>query len=69
MVPALAHMRPWYSRKGEGRGRRANSGEKRMKRTGQIDGRPLYECILDKQNLLEAIDNAAKDHAHDPQVI
>lgn len=45
------------------------SGEHILKRIGNIDGIELYDCILSKDNLMQAIDNAAKDHAHDPQVI
>ncbi len=40
-----------------------------MKRIGNIDGVPLFDLALRKENIMEAIDNASKDHAHDPQVI
>lgn len=40
-----------------------------MKRIGHIDGKTLFECILERGNIMEAIDNAAKDHSKDPQVI
>lgn len=40
-----------------------------MKRIGHINGKSLFECILDRGNILDAIDNASKDHSKDPQVI
>lgn len=40
-----------------------------MKRIGQIDGVSLFDLALRKENIFEAIDNAARDHAKDPQVI
>lgn len=45
------------------------AGELYLKRVGNINGRKLFDCALDKANILEAIDNASKDHAHDPQVM
>ena len=40
-----------------------------MKRIGNIDGVKLFDLALRRENILEAIDNASKDHAKDPQVI
>lgn len=40
-----------------------------MKRIGNIDGIELFDLALRRENILEAIDNASKDHASDPQVI
>lgn len=45
------------------------TGEFHLKRIGNINGRKLFDCALDKSNIYNAIDNASKDHAHDPQVI
>lgn len=45
------------------------TGEFYLKRIGSINGRKLFDCALDKSNIYDAIDNASKDHARDPQVI
>lgn len=40
-----------------------------MRRVKKIDGVEIYDLILDRNNILAAIDNAALDHARDPDVI
>lgn len=54
---------------GAGRGHGTKIGDVNLKRIGKIDGKTLFELALQKENILLAIDNASKDHAHDPQVI
>lgn len=47
--------------------------ERRLKDTKRVkyleDGRTIYEHICDIHNIHQAIRNAARDHAHEPQVI
>lgn len=63
-------MRLWYSRIGRRKKtRRKNQESEQLKRIGHIDGVPLFDLALRKENIFGAIDNAAKDHAKDPQVI
>lgn len=40
-----------------------------MKRVGKIDDVELFDLALRKENIIEAIDNAARDHPKDVQVI